>query len=146
MKHLTIITLLSWLIMGCNIFSPTNSSLKIEINGKVYDIDSGSLLPQAAIELWGVNFWGDDKLITRTFSSGMIGQTKDAGFYKIDTSTKAYHRCDSTGITLKAWSEVHYMEADSSVSYRLPERFIAINCNSNSKHIQKTINLGLERE
>ncbi|MFH5885036.1 hypothetical protein ACG2F4_12050 [Halalkalibaculum sp. DA3122] len=146
MRALTLIIPSIWLISGCNIFFTSDSGLPIEISGMVYDKDSGSPLPQAAIELWGVDFWGDDELIVRTFSSGSIGQTSGAGFYMVDTSTKAYHRCDSTGIRLKAWHSVHYAEVDSFVSYRLPERLIPINCNSNFKHIQRTINLGLERE
>lgn len=146
MRDLLLIISSIWLLGGCNIFSTPDSDLKIDINGKVYDKNSGSPLPLSTIELWGVDFWGDDELIARTFSSGTIGQSSGASFYKINTRTGAYHRCDSTGITLKAWHSVHYVETDSFVSYKLPERLIPINCNGNSKHIQRTINLGLVRD
>ncbi|HKK45290.1 MAG TPA: hypothetical protein VJ964_07205 [Balneolaceae bacterium] len=128
------------ILAGCNLFS-ANSKLDIDISGMVYEKESGAPINGALIELWGDNFWGGEKLLERTFSGTTF--TTGTGDYHIHVSTELYNTCDSTGIHLYAYHKIVY--EDSTIAHDLPEGNIPINCDGNSRHIKRTINLGMVR-
>lgn len=147
MRYLIVIFLNIVFVTGCDFFSFGKPVLPITISGKVYDIDTETPLPKAVIELYGVDYWGGNELITRTLSNGVPGiETEQTGFYKIETYTTAYNNCDTTGIVLVARRKIHYSPGDSIVSHKLPGGSIPLNCNKGSKRIRRTIDLRLERQ
>ena len=147
MKNLIYLILMMGSVIGCTIFSTSDSRVNIDIQGKVYDKNTGSPIAGALVEVYMDDWFSrGTNVLERTFSSpGMVGPNGSAGFYHIETGVVTHINCDSTVIYLTAHYKVIYVEGDSTISYRMPNGPIQLTCNKDSKNIEKTINLGLEK-